>query len=302
MKKIILLLTAGILLPLISAAQKTELKFNLEQGKTYYQETVSEMAISQIMMGMTIDMTTTVGTSTSFLVKAARDGHYDIDMKYDKLSMAMKSPYGTIDTSSDDDEFSSMFKSFIDTPFSVKMSERGKVLEIRGLEQIISNMMRDISATHPEQAEQISATLSQNFSPEAIRKNIESSTAMFPERSVSVGESWTNTMSINTMVNLDMVTTYTFAGEENGCYRIDGISQLKFDDEGDKYTEINGMQVKYRVEGVFKVVSLIDKKSGWITSATVDTDMKMLLFLDMGPAQEVEVPVAIKGTTTITGR
>lgn len=121
-------------------SQSAELSLKLENGKEYKQVTNSKATIIQEFDGQKMDMGMTINGTMSFLVKASNENGYSMETKFEKLSMSMQLPHGTLEFCSekndDNDIFSKILGSMKNKTFEVTMSKLGKITEVKNVEAL----------------------------------------------------------------------------------------------------------------------------------------------------------------------
>src|SRR5690606_33759712 len=89
--------------------EEADLSLRLEEGKEYRQTSHSNSTVIQTFGGQDMKMEMVIEGSIVFLVTSADDDQYDLEARYETLSMAMQSPQGAMEFSSDDDDPQNVF-------------------------------------------------------------------------------------------------------------------------------------------------------------------------------------------------
>jgi hypothetical protein len=267
-----------LLLPFIifsaATAQKTELRYNLETGKEYFQEVTTESKIQQHIMGMDMEINNTMVMVMGYKVLNKDGRYYDLEVRYVSMLMDMETPYGvnSLNSASEDesDPGSMMLAKLINVPFRMTMRDDGKVTEIKNLDALFNNMMEGVGDINDPEMMQLSAQLQQQFSEQAMKSQVESYAKIFPEDPVAVGDQWETTMEMVSVMPLKVNTVYQFMGEKDGLYHIQGLSEIK---SSDMPAEASGMNMTMDMGGNQTFSFLIDKSTGWISEATMIQDL-----------------------------
>jgi hypothetical protein len=263
MKTILTLLICS--LTLAGWGQKKEtLAYNLAKGETYTQTMELSNVVSQQIMGQQMKIDMTVHLELSYLVKEKDDAGYDLEVAYKRLGVSVVMPQGTRETSSanPDDPASRALAALVDKPFRVKMDALGKVSELTGLDALV-----DAALDAPEFAQ-----FKRTFGSSALKQNIESNTALFPDHPVAEGDSWVQEVTRDETMPLKVVTTYTFRGVAEGSWKITGTSTLEVPNKD--YIEFNGVQMKSDMTGTATGEYTFDKATGWPTAGKMTVNMK----------------------------
>lgn len=273
MKNIIIFFLTFIIISAVTA-QKTELRYNLETGREYFQEITTESKIQQHIMGMDMEINNTMVMVMSYKVLNKDGRYYDLEVKYVSMSMDIDTPYGTnsltTESADESDPGSMMLARLINIPFGMTMRDDGKVTEIKNLDSLFTNMMEGMGDINDPEMMQLSAQLQQQFSEQAMKSQVESYAKIYPEEPVAVGDQWESTMELVSVMPLKVNTVYQYMGEKDGLYHIQGLSEIK---STDMPAEASGMNMTMNMGGNQTFSFLIDKSSGWISEATMIQDL-----------------------------
>ncbi|MCV9387096.1 DUF6263 family protein [Reichenbachiella ulvae] len=258
-------------------AQKTDLSLKLKEGESYSQITESTVNIVQDMNGQKMNMTMIVSGSMTFKVKSISKEGFLMDAEYDSLAMTMKMPQGAMSYSSEKegevDLLSGVFAAMTHKPFEVLMAKTGKVKEVRNIESLWEDAIGQFEGLPEAQKEQIISQVSKSYGADALKGNLEMVTAIYPDKSVKEGESWTIETKLEAGMSANVTTEYTFAGVTSSYANIKGEATIVSVDS-DEYIESNGMQVKNQMSGTMTSDIQVDLESGWIKEASVNQDLK----------------------------
>ena len=304
MKKICTLIFALMILT-SGMAQKKDLILKLEAGKEYKQVTSSKATINQNINGQQMDMVITIKGSMSYLVKAANEKDYDMDVKYEKLSMNIQLPETTLEYNSEkndeQDILSSILGEMKNKPFQVKMAQNGKISEVKNIDSLWESAINKFNQLPEGQAKQMKTQLMNAYGEKAFKGNIEMVTAIFPSEPVSEGDVWTINTKLEAGMSGDVTTNYKFVERNNDYILITGDSKIATADK-DAYIESNGMPMKFDLSGTIASEIKIDKTSGWIIDAKINQEIKGDVYLKENPQMPdgMKIPMTMKNEMTIT--
>lgn len=292
MRTIITLIFALIILASCHS-QSTDLSLKLEKGKEYKQIMNSKATIIQQINGQKINMTMTIIGTMTFLVKDISESNFIIDTKFEKLSMSMQMPQGTIDFSSEkndpNDIFSAVLSAMKNKTFEVKMNKTGKITEVNNVEALWETAINQFGQISEMQKEQIKAQIMKAYGGKAVKGNIEMVTAIFPDQPVNKGDKWTINTELESGMSAKMITNYEFTELTSDYALINGNSIIETSDK-DAYIESNGMPVKYNLTGSMLSEIKVDKNTGWIIEAKIHQEIKGDAFIKENP----QVPNGMK--------
>lgn len=273
--------------------QSTDLSLKLEKGKEYKQIMNSKATIIQQINGQKMNMTMTIIGTMTFLVKDISESNFIIDTKFEKLSMSMQMPQGTIDFSSEkndpNDIFSAVLSAMKNKTFEVKMNKTGKITEVNNVEALWETAINQFEQISEMQKEQIKAQIMKAYGGKAVKGNIEMVTAIFPDQPVNKGDKWTINTELESGMSAKMITNYEFTELTSDYALINGNSIIETADK-DAYIESNGMPVKYNLTGSMLSEIKVDKNTGWIIEAKIHQEIKGDAFIKENP----QVPNGMK--------
>ncbi|MGE5107679.1 MAG: DUF6263 family protein [Sphingobacteriales bacterium] len=286
-------------------AQKQNLILKLEAGKQFKHTTISTSTIHEVLNGQDFDMVIKLKGTLSYLVKAVNEKDYDLEVKYESLDMTMQLPQGTSEFSSEKNDEqdipSSMLAAIKNKPFQIKMTQQGKVTEVKNIESVWEAAFSKFSQIPEEQLAPLKAQIIKAYGADAVKGSIEMLTAFFPGKPVSKGDSWTVNTKLEAAMSADLTTVYKFA-EENKDYKlITGSSKIETTDK-DAYIETNGMPMKYNLTGTMLSEIKVDKSTGWIIEGKVTQEIKGDAIIKENPKMPdgMKIPMTIKNEITIS--
>lgn len=300
------LLTLALILSatLFVQAQKYELALNLEVGKVYIQKSNAKMTITQNFNGMPIEIGMNVKGDYTFKVMGADNNQYNMEVNYTTVEMEMESAQGKSSFSSNNpneqDIMSTMLSRMINKPFTMIMSQSGKVVEINGIDNLFGSLFEGYDLAE-QQKEQILAQLKQSYGAKAIKGSFEQITAIYPEEKVKLGKKWSTETNIEAGMSVNLTTNFELKAANSEYFLIHGEGDLVSNPNA-PYVKQNGMDIKILVDGHLTSDIKIDRKTGWIIDATIvqnlsgNTELKASEQMPDG----MSIPMTIKSKSVIT--
>lgn len=267
-------------------SQSTDLSLKLEKGTEYKQITNSKATIIQEVNGQKINMVMTINGTMTFLVKEITEIGYDMDTKFEKLSMSMQLPQGTMEFNSEKNDINDIFSTILgamkNKTFNVTMSKTGKIIEVKNVESLWETAINQFDQLPKMQKEQVKAQIVKAYGPEALKGNIEMVAAIYPENPVNKGDKWTISTNLESGMPAKMSTDYEFTELTSDYALIKGNSTIKTADK-DAYIESNGMPLKYDLKGSMISEIKVDRNTGWIIEALINQEIKGDAYLKENP-------------------
>lgn len=292
----------ALIAPSIVLAQKVDMKLNLEKGKKYTQKTEVVNATKQTMMGQVMEINTTASSITHMELTEDMGKTDMYKIWYGDVGMSMtgmgQTQTFTSDTSNLDtvDPMSKVLAGLTGKKFDAKITEKGMVEEVMGLEEMVKNATAAMPGG-PQMAEQISGS----FGDDGLAKNLELTTDIFPEKSVKVGDSWTKEQFTSTGLPIISKTTYTLKSVENGIAILDVVAQLETD-PANASTQVQGMEATQYYEGERTGILDVEVATGWVTSGALQDDI--VGSITIAPGAQVPdgmtIPIEMSNTITIS--
>lgn len=283
-------------------AKKVDLKLNLEEGKEYVQITTVESLTKQTMMGQTQEINQMVEATTKMKVIEKGNGTDTYEISYGSISMSMEGmgqkQTFTSDTTSLEmvDPMSKIFAGLTDKMFTAKITEKGKVQEVSGLEEMVTEAIKEMPGGEAMQ-EQIMGSFGDN----GLTKTLETTTDIFPDKAVKPGDEWTKTQYTSTGFPLIATTTYKLKSLENGVAVIEVSAKLETDSEN-ATTEIQGLEATMYYDGTRTGMLNMDAATGWVTSGTLKDEI--VGSISIAPNAQIPdgmtIPVEMVNTMTIS--
>lgn len=263
---------AGFLLLITAIGTQAQNKINLQfrpENKSKYVMTAQMNTVST-QMGM--DMKMNISTTTTINVTSQKPNSL-LNFEYQNISsdadmMGNKIKFNS-DSSGKENE---SLKKLTHKPFQLLVDEKGKILQIKGLDSV----MKDLSNAQ-------NSMLNENN----IKSLMEQSFSFLPDHAVAIGESWKNSFDLIANVKMKADFVYTLEKVENNIAYIKTTANMVTD--GAQKIKINGMEVEMTMKGVQNGEVLVDTKTGMFTSNTATQQLEGSVAV-MGQ----EIPVTVK--------
>jgi uncharacterized protein YajQ (UPF0234 family) len=254
-------------------AQKEKVELNLTKGQTYVQRMVTDMTIGQTVAEQQLDIKMTMNAKITYRVINVMDSVYDLEVKYENLSMKMGMPTGEMNFDSEkkdaNDMMSAMLSSMKNNPFNLKMTKSGHVIDVKNIENLF-NFDKFPELTQA-QKDQFKTQLSESYGEKTFKSNMESSMAIFPKGKVGKGDKWTVNGKLESGMSADIVTVYELKEIMPDYFVISGQSSINTLSK--EYIQKSGMDMRYDLKGTMTAEIKIDKKTGWIIESKMNQDI-----------------------------
>lgn len=300
MKKIFLLLFVPVLLFIASCSKDLyPLKFAPEQGKSYRIKTLAEQDISQEMMGQKIKIKQTMEMTYLFSVKESKEkGVSRIDVTYERIKVDQQNDLMPISFDSDVEEdpnstnpFGVAFSALKGSKFSMLVGENGSVMKVEGIEEMISQMMNKVNELLVSDTSKVKSDVldmvKSEYSEEKIRKQMEASLKIFPDKQVSVGDSWKIKNIVDGVVPMETETEYHLKDIRSDVAVLDVKGTFDIDQ--------SSAMGKIKLKGTQEGEMTVDKATGFTLKSKITQKMS-----GTSEAMGMSLPMDINSVTTTT--
>ena len=294
--KNVLTLYLLIVCSLTITAQQYDLKLNLKKGQHYTQSLTMNLSMAESISDQEVNISTSIQFEIKESVKSiTKNGDFVLESEYSHIivkvdAMGQKMSYDSNvkDTSGNEamKTYTDAFGKILDKKFTVTLSPKGKVIEIKGLKEILASMQKgNIDAAARRLLE---GTLDES----KMTSNFESAYHIFPDNPVNIGDKWSQKSAFETIFPMDITTTYTLKEVKDGIAQIAATADLSVKSDS---IEANGTQMKINLTGSCIGMFTMNINTGISTTSTLSMPMKGTMEI-MG----MEVPVSMNNDMLTT--
>ena len=266
---VILVLIAVMLFSCGSGGSKNlDLRLRLEQGKSYGMKMVADQTITQTIQGQTQDVKQTIGMAYTYDVKKVEsDGSALVDVTYDWVLYSQDGPMGKSEYDSSNPPASIPdaavgYAALLGQGFSMKITPLGEVADIQGIDALLSHVLDTLNVPAGSARDAIQDSLESQFGEEAMKESFEKATAIYPEKPVALGDSWSKKLVLAMGMPMIVDSTWTLKSRKDGVALVDVKSTIVPNPDA-KPMEISGMTIAYEVSGDQSGTLELDEATGW---------------------------------------
>ncbi|MBN2002420.1 MAG: hypothetical protein JXA21_03610 [Anaerolineae bacterium] len=275
---------------------KVNMQLNPQEGESYHIRITSDQQITQTMDGEDTAIAQTMGFGCVLTItEVDADGNAWLDMVYDWVRIEQDSEageftYDSSDPSEETPEIAAGFAALLNKGFSMQMSPDGKILALRGIDEMIDGMLEDLEIAE-EQRETIKEQLGSQFNEESLKEQFGQMVIAYPEGEVRLGDTWTASMKTSGSLPAIVSATYTLKAYENGIATVEVTSTLEADPEAEA-VDMGAYQMRYSLGGVQGGVIKVDIATGWSQSSIITQTMSGDVVFTVQD-EEMRIPMAI---------
>jgi hypothetical protein len=284
----------------VAATAQHNIVYNLEKAGIYAQNQTVVSEQNQIINGMPQKVNTSVSTESDYVVRDIKDGIYYIDIIVKKMSNTTKTAMGTETIASDgpvSNPMNKLFSNMIKDPIKITMDRKGNLLSFDNSAQL-ENITEGVVLPDMQLA-QLEGTMKKEMSAEKQIVNYSQLTQILPENEISVGASWDKKVTINSIGQFESTTSFTLESVTDAFFTISAIAEITTPENEE--ANLMGMNATYNLAGPLKGIYIIDKKTGWISTANLEQQLDGTIIFQKSEImpQEMKILMTSKTITTI---
>jgi hypothetical protein len=169
--------------------------------------------------------------------------------------------------------------------FKLEMTKTGKIRSVKNIDKMIAGAMENFPQIDASKKEKIKEQFMQSFGPNDFKGSIEMGTAIFPDVPVAKEGKWTVKTNLESPAKALVIINYQLADIVEGIYLIHGDGTLVTDKNAGPI-HINGLSIKYNLNGSIISDIRVDKATGWIN----EVKLKQAMMGDMQILDNATVP------------
>lgn len=282
------------------------LKLNLQPESNY----VCTTEIQQTVIQMVNDEEQTLNQNMLLVWDydvLSRDdaGNAEIKLTYKRVSVKQDYGYQQTEYDSDNppeylDPSMKSMASLIGTQLRVWMKPDGEVLKIEGVDAMLDNMIKSMELPESPDRDNIISNLKQQFGEDAMRQQLEQITGFYPDRPVTVGDSWKSTVNMSSGFPMRIISTYTLKSMDQGVAIIEASSQITSDTSTNKIA-MGPLTMAYDIKGGQAGTIRADEDTGLPVNSSLNLNFSGTVTVSGIPDQEpTTYPISATGTVTIS--
>ena len=287
----------------VCSAQTARPSLHLVNGNTYYLASTGTSSIAQNITGSESKVNLATSFRMAFKVTGKEDTIYNLQVSYQQLKMKINTADTTIEIDSKKhdqlDTASSLIAEMMNKSFSITLSAGGRVTSVENADRIIAGVFDKFPRIDTAKKAQIKRWFMQSFGENAFKAIIESGVAIFPRLVVTKGSKWSVNTRLSSPVDINVKINYRLVDISDAFYTVHGEGTMATDQDAQP-KEINGLPIKYVIEGGTLTDIKIDRRTGWI----LELSQKQLMAGNIEIKDNPKVPggktVPIFFTTDIT--
>ncbi len=294
-----------------ASKQKLRMVPNLESTLRQVTTLEQDMTMSLGPMGEQSTQSTTLFEMTQIPRERRDDGSTVMEYRYDRIrtETTVGDQVMTMDTDSPSEDELDPFSALVGLSITARITNRGKVLEVSGFDELMDSISSDMSG--PEAA-QMKELMRSSFGNEAMTSMLQQITPILPEDAVGVGDSWKSETSMQFPMLGDMEVDYAYEVLAFEPYVGSDCVKLGFDyvisiTSGDALLDLLRQMMGTDVDLEWEMKDSIGTGSLWLDRATgvvmaMDFTQDISVQMSMGipeVAEEMDMDFDIRQTMSM---
>jgi hypothetical protein len=295
-----------------TSAEKIDLKLNLTEGVTYSTLMIMDQKISQTVQGRPIDVNQIMSmTMDSEVLAVEPNGTTTLTVTYSTMKLKMDGPMGTIDYDSQNPVIDSndpqtammvaMYSAMLDQKITMKLTPKGKILQIDGFDEMMENMMDQLPGEDPNMVQAMKDMMKNFISEDKFEEMGQGMVSTFPDWPVGIGDVWYDTMSLGAGFPIDLDVTNILKDRKDGVTVIESVAKMDMGDPNSSLIEVEGMNMNLQLSGTQNSTTEVDEATGWTIAADTIQNFTGVMKIEPNPQmpEGMAIPMSIKGTVTV---
>jgi hypothetical protein len=260
------------------------IKMRLNNGDSFNHDIKMNMQMNTAAMGQSIDMKMTMDAGIGFNVLNGSGENKELTMTYKKMQMGMNmgqmQQAANINT---DSIMNEQTKKMVGKSVGITLSPKNEIINVKGFDSV-ANASEDPA---------VQEMMKKMFSKEELNSMMGMMFSMYPGKPVKVGDTWSNTASMN-IANIDMKVkmNYKLIGVKNGLADIDVDGVI----DGKGNMNQSGIKLEMAMSGTQKGTLTIKMDDGYLKNGAYKMDVKADMEM-MGQ----KIPMTMKADYTLSG-
>ncbi len=290
------ILNFAVLLLFVSSvqAQQAELKLNLKPGEEYRLVIACNQSVQQTMMGNLQKTRSSIVSGCLFRVKRQTPESMTLGMRYDSIFLKMEMPDGVIEGSTTDTTrknalLSGTLREILKSTLNIQISAAGEITSINGLDTTFLSGMDKYTAIPAQIRTMLKSALTEKFGTETLGYRLQEIFGLFPEKSVKTGARWHTESFLDYEAPARVQNTWTLASQNQNINMLSLVGKISPPAQNG-FFPINGIPMKYVLNGSRKGNFDLDGSSGWVKNGQISQSVSGTVYLREG----ISWPIAIE--------
>jgi hypothetical protein len=307
MKRMIhFVLIAVVIIAVQCGRQKITLQLNLKPGDTFITRMATVQQISQTVQNVTHELAQEITMDLRCDVTSGiEEGNILIKMTYERIGFSQDGPFGTFqyrswETPDEVPLAAQGFAILVGKSIVIELSPDGSIMAVTGLEAILDDMLESLELTLDDNTRaMLKDNFKRQFGESAVKESMGRMFAFYPDKPVGVGDSWSSTVKLATIIPMIVVDQCRVTGIEDGKVTLAVKSKIE-PNKDERITQMMGMEMFYDIHGMQEGTIVLDSISGWTLEGHLEQTYEgsMKISAPQAPDESMDIPMTVSSTLT----
>lgn len=306
--ELVLCLTVLVCLTVTARADATQLRLKPAKGDVQKMKVTSDQKITQTVEGKPVEMTQTLGLGYTLATEDVdADGLATIKVSYDSVTFKHQSAMGTVEYDSAapaPPQLHPMVKGFAalsGQSFTMKITPTGKVTQVSGLDAMVNSIIKKLDVPDGNAKAATEKSIRSQFGEDAIKESMETLLAIYPDKAVNVGDSWSRKVTVTRGLPITSENTFTLKDASNGAIALDVKGKLSTNPDAAPL-DMGQLKVSYNLTGDQTGTMTLNADTGWVKSAQFVQKLGGDMKRDAGAGRVANTPFNIETKMSVESK
>ncbi len=263
------LMTVLAVITLGSCSKDVRLRLRLREGETYRTRMTTDRNISQTIRGQRQDIAQTLSLVYTVVVEGVdADGIASVKATCDWVSFEQDWPIGKIEYDSSNPPaavhpLAMGYATLKGQSLSMRVAPDGHVEEVQEADAVRERMTNRLDLPPGAMGDALKKSVRDQFGDRALKEMMGRMTAVLPDKTVTIGDSWTRTVTVSTQAPVIVDSTWTLDSRRRGVAVISVSATVKSDPVAAPI-EMGPRKLSYELSGKQQGTLELDEATGWI--------------------------------------
>lgn len=192
-------------------------------------------------------------------------------------------------------------KAMVDRSFKIELDPAGGIKEVTGINEMYDAVFAEMDSLNQQQRQRGKRMLKQFFGEESIKSSFGKAFKIFGGESRTVGEQWTQTLSMEKPIPMKMNNTYTLKRIEEDRAIVSVNSTISPNEEANPISMGNN-EMSYMMKGTQSGTTVIHTRNNMIEKSKLHQSLEGTIKLEAGFSdQTIEQNMKIDGVYKLEG-
>lgn len=282
-----------------------DLKFHPAKGSVTKLKATLDQKVTQTVGGTP----STVGQSVTLVYSMATedvagDGTATVRVTYDAVAFKQQAP-GGVEVEYDSAKppatippVARGFAALVGLGVTIKVSPAGHVTDVQGVDEMIDGIIKKLEIPDGPSKPLLEKSLRKDFGPDAVRDNMETMLLIYPDKPVSVGDSWTRHMTITKGFPIVLDNAFTLKDVSGDAATLEVKSKLTNNADAPPL-DLGQRKLSYQLSGEQNGTIKLKRVDGMIVSADMKQIVDGKMIAEAEGEGKTEVPLHVETHITM---